>query len=136
MIGNPQWCIEKRFETLSARKENEDELDRFIEMWTGNWTPEEAMRMLQSEGIPAGVVENVEDMYKDLQLSHRVHFVKLDHPELENYSARDYAFRMSKNKCEMKAAPCLGEHTELVCKNVLGMSDEVFIRHLLNGVFN
>ena len=45
-IGDPQWCHEKRFATLQARKQNEDELDRLIEGWTGTRTAEEVMETL------------------------------------------------------------------------------------------
>jgi len=93
------------------------------------------MSVLQSVGIPAGVVENVEDMFSDAQLEYRNHFVKLDHPELGSYSARNHAFRMSRTPAKLKPAPCLGEHTELVCREILGMSDETFVNYLGDGVF-
>jgi benzylsuccinate CoA-transferase BbsF subunit len=135
VIGNPVWSEEERFSTLAVRKENEDALDRFVEEWTVKKTPEEVMTLLQTASIPAGVVENVEDMFCDLQLQHRNHFVKLEHPELGSYSARNHAFRMSRVPADLKAAPCLGEHTELVCREILGMSDEKFVSYLLDGVF-
>jgi benzylsuccinate CoA-transferase BbsF subunit len=133
VIGNPIWAKEERFSTLTARKENEDALDRFVEEWTITKTPEEVMTLLQTAGTPAGVVENVEDMFSDPQLQYRKHFVKLEHPEIDSYSAPNHAFRMSKTSCKMKAAPCLGEHTELVCREMLGMTDEEFINSLING---
>jgi benzylsuccinate CoA-transferase BbsF subunit len=135
VIGNPLWSREKRFSTLTVRKENEDALDRFMEEWTMKKTPEEVMTLLQTAAIPAGVVETVEDMFNDPQLRHRNHFVKLEHPELGSYSARNYAFRMSRTSCKMKAAPCLGEHTEFVCREILGISDDKFVQYLLDGVF-
>jgi benzylsuccinate CoA-transferase BbsF subunit len=133
IIGNPVWANEKRFSTLTARKENEDALDRLVEEWTITRTPEEVMRLLQTAGIPAGVVENVEDMFSDPQLQHRNHFVKLEHPEIGTYSAPNHAFRMSRASSNMKAAPCLGEQTELVCREMLGMTDEEFMDSLLHG---
>jgi benzylsuccinate CoA-transferase BbsF subunit len=135
VTGNLPWSREEKFSNLTLRKENEDELDRFVEEWTMNKTPEEVMTLLQTAGIPAGVVENVKDMFNDPQLRHRNHFVKLEHPELGNYSARNHAFRMSRSSCEMKSAPCLGEHTEFVCREILKMNDEEFINYLLDGVF-
>jgi benzylsuccinate CoA-transferase BbsF subunit len=135
VIGNPPWGREDRFSTLPLRKENEDILDRYVESWTATRSPEEAMTLLQRAGIAAGVVENVEDMFRDPQLQHRNHFVKLEHPELGTYSARNHAFRMSRTPGEMKTAPCLGEHTELVCREMLGMSDSEFISCFHEGLF-
>jgi benzylsuccinate CoA-transferase BbsF subunit len=34
-----------------------------------------------------------------------------------------------------KAAPCLGEHTEYVCKEFLGMGDEEFVDYMVSGAF-
>lgn len=136
ITGNQSLCEDKRFGTLSERKKNEDALDGCVEKWTETKSPEEIMTLLQAAGIPAGVVENVEDMFSDPQLQHRNHFVKLEHPELGSYSARNHAFRMSRTPAELKAAPCLGEHTEFVCREILGMNDETFINYLIDGVFN
>jgi len=32
-------------------------------------------------------------------------------------------------------SPCLGEHTEYVCREILKLSDEEFIELLIDGVF-
>ena len=45
-------------------------------------------------------------------------------------------FVMSKTPAEpTMAAPCLGEHTEYICKEFLKMPEEEFDRLLINGVF-
>jgi crotonobetainyl-CoA:carnitine CoA-transferase CaiB-like acyl-CoA transferase len=46
------------------------------------------MLALQSVGIAAGVVENVEDMFFDPQMEHRNHFVKLDHPNWQLFGSQ------------------------------------------------
>jgi benzylsuccinate CoA-transferase BbsF subunit len=42
---------------------------------------------------------------------------------------------LSKMQYEMRRCPLLGEHTEYVCKNIIGMSDEEFIRYMAEKVF-
>ena len=49
----------------------EDELDRRIGEWTKDFTAEQVMTMLQGAGVPAGVVETAEDLFKDPQLKYR-----------------------------------------------------------------
>ena len=34
-----------------------------------------------------------------------------------------------------RPSPCLGEHTEYVCTQILGMSDEKFVELFQEGVF-
>jgi benzylsuccinate CoA-transferase BbsF subunit len=125
VIGNPDWAKERSFATLMARKENEDELDRLVEEWTINHSPEEVMNLMQAAGVPAGVVETAEDLFHDPQLEHRGHFVVLDHAEMGRHSVGTAVFRLSKCPNSPKfAAPLLGEHNEYVLKELLGISDE------------
>ena len=40
------------------------------------------------------------------------------------------SFKLSATPMGRKAAPCLGEHTEYVCREIMGLSDEEFIQLL------
>lgn len=135
VIGNPDWTNERKFATLVARKENEDELDRLVEEWTINLSPEQVMNLMQAAGVPAGVVETAEDLFRDPQLEHRGHFVVLDHTEMGPHSVGTAVFRLSKCPNSPKfAAPLLGEHNEYVLKEFLGMSDEEIADLMAEGV--
>ena len=136
VIGEPAWTKQPRFDTLPARKENEDELDRLVENWTTKFTPEEVMHKMQAAGIAAGVVQSGKDLIEDPQLEHRHHFWYLNHPEMGTCAYDGPPFRLSETPAELNMpAPCLGEHTDYVCTQILGMSDEEFIGLLNEGVF-
>ena len=136
VIGEPAWTKQPRFDTLLARKENEDGLDRLVENWTVNYTPEEVMHKMQAAGIAAGVVQSGKDLIEDPQLEHRHHFWYLNHPEMGTCAYDGPPFRLSETSAELHMpAPCLGEHTDYVCTQILGMSDEEFIGLLNEGVF-
>ena len=134
VIGNPEWTKDSRFATFLGRKENEDELDVFVEEWTVNYTPEEVMRQMQAAGVPAGVVESSEDLVADPQLNHRGTHVILEHPEIgpHIYQPPPYRFSKTLNKPTMPA-PCLGQHNEYVLKEILGMSDDEVADLLIAG---
>lgn len=135
VIGNPDWTKEPKFATLLGRKENEDELDRLVEEWTVNYSPEEVMILMQSAGVPAGAVQNAEDLFHDPQLKHRAHFVVLDHVEMGPHSVGTAVFRLSRCPNEPRfAAPLFGEHNELVLKGFLGLSDEEIADLMAEGV--
>jgi len=134
-IGEPPWTAEPRFAALAARKEHEDELERLIEQWTADFTPEAVMERLQTAGVGAAVVATGEDvMVNDPQLRHRRTYHELDHPELGRHLVHGSAFRMSDLSCHIRRAPLLGEHTEYVLKEILGMSDEAIVRLVVDGV--
>ena len=135
VIGNQTWTNDPRFATLQARKENEDELDRLVEEWTINHSPEEVMTMMQAAGVAAGVLETGQDLLEhDPQLRHRHSFWELDHPEVGKYYALGPSFILSKSPCEVRRAPLLGEHNEYAMKELLGMSDEEIAELVKEGV--
>ena len=122
--------------TLLKRKEREGELDRLIEEWTINYTPEEVVSQLQANGIAAGIVKNGKDILEDPQLRYRCHFAPLNHPEIGQYRAEAVPGKLSETPSELRmAGPCLGEHTEYVCTHILGMPDDEFVELLSEGAF-
>lgn len=125
-LGDPDWTREERFATLRGRKEHEDDLDRLVEAWTVTQTAEEAMAALQAAGVPAGVVQTAEDVLdRDPHLRERCYYEYLEHPEAGRTAYDGPGFRLSKTPGRLLSpAPLLGQHTEFVCKEVLGLSDE------------
>jgi len=135
VMGNPGWANNLKFSTLRDRKNNEDELDRLIEEWTVNYSPEEVMTLLQKAGVGAGVLQNGEDLLgKDPQLKHRKYFWELDHSEIGKHCAHGQAFTLSKTDYDIKGVPLLGEHNERVLKEILGMSDEEIAELVIEGI--
>jgi benzylsuccinate CoA-transferase BbsF subunit len=135
-LGDPSWTAEQEFASLSMRKQNEDKLDNLVAGWTKNHTAEDVMQILQAAGVPAGIVQNAQDlMDKDPQLKERECFVKLKHPVLGIFNHPSPPYKLLKTKAEVKTSPCLGEHNEYVCTRLLGMSDEEFIDLMEAGVF-
>ena len=137
VIGNPALAKEPRFATLLARKENEEELDKIINEWTGSRKAEDVMNLMQEAGVAAGVVETGEDlMDHDIQLRDRHFFTELEHPEVEKYRTNSGAhFMLSKYKYDLKRAPLLGEHNEYVFKGILGIPDDEYDHLVQDGVF-
>ncbi len=135
VIGSNSLTREIRFRTLKGRQENETELDALISDWTVTQSAEEVVHRMQSEGVPAGVVADGRDLHSDPQLLHRQHFHTLVHPELGAHSYEMPSWRLSKTPCEIRRpSPCLGEHTEYVCTEILGMADNEFIELLNEGI--
>ena len=126
VAGQPSWT------SLDA-----DALDSEIASWTRSQQAEELMERLQHAGVPAGVVQTPEDLRSDPQLAHRGHFWMLDHPTMGHRAYDGPSFRLSETPAELtKAAPLLGEDNEYVYKDIVGMSDEEYVEHLVSGAFD
>jgi crotonobetainyl-CoA:carnitine CoA-transferase CaiB-like acyl-CoA transferase len=135
VIGDPSWSEGPKFATLLSRKQNEEELNRLISEWSIKFTPEEVMRFMQGAGVSAGVVESAKDLCEDPQLRHRNHFWTLDHKVIGKYDHLGQAAILSKTPAQGEMpSPCLGEHTEYVCKQFLNMPDSEFVELLNEGI--
>jgi benzylsuccinate CoA-transferase BbsF subunit len=135
-IGKPELISDARFNNLTNRKKNEDELNKLIDVWTTNYSPEEVMTRLQKVGVAAGVVENAADSLKDPQLKKRNIYWKMNHPEMGEFTHLGQSFQLSKTPAKAYSpAPLLGEHTEQICTEFLGMSDDEFISLMQEGLF-
>jgi benzylsuccinate CoA-transferase BbsF subunit len=136
VIGNPAWAKDPKFATLLGRKQNEDELDALVADWTRERPPEEVMLLMQRAGVPAGAVQDGEDiLIHDPHLRARGYYVYQDHSEAGHTAYDGIAFKLSATPGELRSgAPRIGEHTELVCKEILQMADEDVDELLMEGV--
>lgn len=134
IMGQEDLAKKSSFSTLLERKQNEKKVDQIVENWTIRHPPEEAVDKLQQAGVPAGVVQNAQDLLNDPQLQRILWH--LDHNELGMVHHLGQAFVLSDPGGEpCTPAPFMGEHTEYVCHNILGMSDDEFVDLFVSGVF-
>ncbi len=91
---------------------------------------------MQKAGVASGVVKNGKNLYEDPQLRARNFFWQLPHKEIGDFTHLGEPSVLSKTPAEPRMpSPCLGEHTEYVCREILGMSEEEFDKLLLDGIF-
>ena len=136
VMNQPHLRDDPRFSSLLSRKENEDELDRLVEDWTRRKSPEEVMHLMQQAGVPAGVVQDGEDiLVHDAHIRSREYYVYLDHSETGHSAYDGIAYKLSATPGKPAGpAPRIGEHTERVCKEILAMSEEKYAQLLVEEV--
>ncbi len=135
-MGHLEYAADPRFDTMFHRKQHEDELNELIGAWTTELTPEDVMSRLQASGVPAGVVANAADVFKDPQLRQRNLYWPMQHSEMGMFTHLGQSFQLSKTPAQAYSpSPLLGEHTEYVCTKILGMSDDEFTGLMQEGVF-
>lgn len=109
------------------RRREREPVEQAIGRLTAVWDPFELMAALRAAGVPAGVPLRGSDMLADPTLRQRGHFWNLSHPEMGDldYSGPAYRFEATPSRLT-KAAPCLGEDTDDVLSDILGMrQDEI-----------
>jgi crotonobetainyl-CoA:carnitine CoA-transferase CaiB-like acyl-CoA transferase len=119
-MGKDELISDPRFKTVPARKEHEEEVDKEVGNWTSQLPAEEVFKKLQENGVKAGIVQTIEDLYADPQLNHRGFWAPVDHPEIGRCHAEGPPFAFSKTPFKIdRPAPMIGEHNEIVFQRFL-----------------
>jgi formyl-CoA transferase len=126
-MGTPSWSADPKFSSHSARKSNEDELDKKMGEWTCRLTAREIMEALQAAGVRAALVNTMKDIYTDPQLAQRPQWVVLEHPEIGNMHYQRPPFLLSKTPPgPSKRDPVLAEHNEYFYRRLLRLSEQEY----------
>ncbi len=126
-LGNPPWAEDERFSDGYARWQNQDEMDKLVEAWTVRHEKNDAMRLLQKEGVAAGPVLNAADTYSDPHLNARGFFEKVTHEDVGERFHPGMGWKLSRTPLSIRRPPVrFGEHNEYVYKKILKVSDEEY----------
>ncbi len=128
VMGHPEWTHDAVFETARGRVDNLARLDDGIAAWTQTQTATWVMEKCQSEGVPAGVVQNVNDFAeRDPQLKSRdfMHTIESLHPDVGVTYADRLPLRFQKTPCDVyERTRQVGEDNISVLKDWLEMTDD------------
>ena len=129
LLGEPAWATDPRFATFEGRRANADELDAHIEQWTSARDRYEAMDELQAAGVPAGAVQDAADrLERDPQLAARGHFAMLGNEEVAPLPLEGLPVHLGRTPAHTggllhRGPPTLGQDTDAVLKDLLGMDE-------------
>lgn len=137
VLGAPPWSKEERFSTLPGRERHAEELNQLLEQWAIEHTPEEVMNSLQQAGVPAGMVEDANDLANDPHLKARNFFIQAEHPVLGKTTSDNTPIRLSRTPARLRrAAPLLGQDNHYVYKELLGVSEQELSQYIEEGLIS
>ena len=133
-MRDPDWARDTRFDSAAGRLGHQDEIDRHVSAWTSDYPPQEVMRLLQLQAVPAGVVQRSSDLMKDPQLIHRRFFRELGHPEVGPVPYTGHMFNIRGYDSGPRfGPPALGQHNEQILKEILGLTDDEISEAVIAG---
>ncbi|CAA0103392.1 Formyl-CoA:oxalate CoA-transferase [Starkeya nomas] len=133
VIGEPEWKTDPNYATPAARLPHLNEIFTRIEAWTMAHTKFEAMEILNGLDIPCGPVLSMKEIAADESLYATGTLVELDHPTRGKYLTVGNPIKLSDNDVEVERSPLLGEHTEEILAEVLGLSGDEIERIKTSG---
>lgn len=123
VIGQPELAGDERFSTNPKRLENKEELIEIISDKLKKRTSGEWLTLLNESGIPAGPINNLEELFQDEQIAARNMVQVVEHPTAGKISLVGSPLKLSRTPAEVRSHPPLaGEHTEVILKE-LGYSE-------------
>ena len=126
VLGRRDWAAEERFSGTLGRWRNRDELDGMIGEATATWEADRLMRALQAAGVPAGAVLDSKGLLFDPHLRERRFYEVVNHHSSTGMPPLPYAgrpWKLSETPAvKPKAAPLMGEHNDLVLRELLGLT--------------
>ena len=120
-IDRADLIVDPRFKTGAARLENGPALYAEVERWTRAHTKSEVMQILGEAGVPCSANIDTRDLFTDPHLVERGFVHTLDLPEHGEVRLLGFAPRMSESHVPMERPPLLGEHTDEVLGQDLGL---------------
>src|SRR5215467_2064601 len=123
VIGKEEWITDPKYATPKARLPHLMEIFATIEEWTKTKTKFEAMDILNKYDIPCGPILSMKEIAEEPSLRKTGTVVEVDHPKRGKYLSVGNPIKLSDSPTEVTRSPLLGEHTEDVLREVVGLSD-------------
>ena len=123
VAGHAEWAVDPRFASNKARVAHRAELIPLIRQATVFRTTAEWVAALEQAGVPCGPINDLAQVFADPQVIARGLRVDLPHPLAGSVPQVASPIRLSETPVEYRnAPPLLGEHSEQVLREWLGMA--------------
>ncbi|MDO7901155.1 CaiB/BaiF CoA transferase family protein [Pseudomonas sp. K1(2024)] len=126
VAGQPQWADDPRFATNTLRVAHRAELIPLIRQVTVFKTTAQWVGLLEQAGVPCGPINDLAQMFQDPQVLARGLALDVPHALAGSVPQVASPIRLSRTPVEYRhAPPLLGEHTQVVLEEVLGLEASV-----------
>ncbi|MEM7250410.1 MAG: CoA transferase [Pseudomonadota bacterium] len=122
VVGRDDLIGDERYTDPADRVKSESEVDEIISAWTRTQTKFEAMRLIGEAGIPAGAVLDTDELNRDETFAERGVMQTMVHPTHQPFRMPAWPVRVDGKASTLKASPVLGEHTDEVVSDWLGLN--------------
>jgi len=120
-IDRADLVSDDRFPTAQPGDDFTKVIDQAVTDWTLTKTKQEVMTHLGSANVPVGAVFDTVELLNDPYLREHGMFVTVEHPEWGPITIPGSPIRLSRSPVEVRAAPLLGQHSDEILAEVLGL---------------
>lgn len=133
--GHPEIASDPRYKSNKDRVQNRQALISQMKAFTVTRSTQDWITDLEVVGVPCGPINNLEQVFADPHVKARQIHQQLEHPSMGKVSSVASPIRLSETPVQYRMAPpLLGEHTQELLCNLLGMSEQEVIALQQAGV--
>jgi succinyl-CoA:(S)-malate CoA-transferase subunit B len=136
-MGRPELASSSTYGEQKTRLAHQHDVNEIVRDWCGSLTRDEVLTRCYASGTPAGPLNNIADIFGDRQFHARRNLAAIDVPDTgETLIAPAPVPKLSETPGSIRSlGPKLGEHTDEVLRELLGMTDgqiaELRARHVV-----
>ena len=123
-IGREDLLEDPRYADGHQRMAHGPELEAEVAAWTREHSKHEVMAIVGGAGVPAGAVNDIKELLESEDMRRREIIATVQHRDRGEVAIPGWPVRMSDNPVKTEVAPLLGEHTEEVYAELLGLGAE------------
>ncbi|MGH8916399.1 MAG: CoA transferase, partial [Acidimicrobiia bacterium] len=124
LIGKEAWIEDPGYATADARLDKLAHIFDTIEEWTKTKAKFEAMDLLNALNVPCGPILSMKEIAEEPSLRATGTVVEVDHPTRGRYLTVGNPIQLSDSPADVRRSPLLGEHTDEILRDLLGLSVE------------
>lgn len=124
-MGRPELASSSLYGDEKTRLENRADVNEIVRDWCGSLKREELLERCYAAGAPAGPLNTIADIFGDRQFHARRNLVAIDDADIaETVIVPNVIPRLSETPGRIDSlGPSLGQHTDEVLKELLGLSE-------------
>lgn len=124
-LGRSEWKEDPKYKVNAQRVANRDELEALIEEITKTKTTQEWLEVFEGQGMPYAAVNDVLTTLTHEHTKARNMVVEVDHAECGPLKLVNSPVKYSESKPSIRSPPpTLGQHTDGILKEHLGMAED------------
>jgi succinyl-CoA:(S)-malate CoA-transferase subunit B len=129
-MGRPDLAQPHTYGKQEQRLVHRHDVNEIVRDWCGSLTREEVLQRCYATDTPAGPLNNIADIFGDRQFHARRNMVAIDAPDTgEQVIVPTPVPRLSETPGSIRSlGPKLGEHTDEILRELLGMDDAAIAR--------
>ena len=123
VAGRPELAADPRFATNAGRVENRAALVPVLQALLAGRPTREWVVALEGAGVPCGPINDLAEVFADPHVQSRGLRVEVTHPLAGSVPVVASPMRLSRTPVRHGTPPLLGEHTDEVLRDLLGMGE-------------